>query len=176
MKFVTGIVASLVIGSLSFGAFAAKEIQKDEVAKMNLTKIGSITTSRTTSPMDAKRDLSKKADELGGTYFVVIAGEKNEKTVHANADVYQPLHTHQRSDHHSRRQALPSGQLLQLPERQPSASSVTLTALPIASRRPSIASINGCGACRRALSCFASILPCRASISRTSINDAIIAP
>jgi hypothetical protein len=35
-------------------------IQKDEVAKMNLTKIGSITTSRTTSPMDAKRDLSKK--------------------------------------------------------------------------------------------------------------------
>lgn len=28
MKFVTGIVASLVIGSLSFGAFAAKEIQK----------------------------------------------------------------------------------------------------------------------------------------------------
>ena len=89
MKLVTGIVASLVIGSLSFGAFAAKEIQKDEVAKMNLTKIGSITTSRTTSPMDAKRDLSKKADELGGTYFAVIAGEKNEKTVHANADVYK---------------------------------------------------------------------------------------
>ena len=87
MKLVTGIVASLVI-ALSFGAFAAKEIQKDEVAKLNLTKIGSITTSRTTSPMDAKRDLSKKADELGGTYFVVIAGEKNEKTVHANADVY----------------------------------------------------------------------------------------
>ncbi|MDU7833509.1 MAG: hypothetical protein E7J61_22675, partial [Enterobacter hormaechei] len=27
--------------------------------------------------------------ELGGTYFVVIAGEKNEKTVHANADVYK---------------------------------------------------------------------------------------
>jgi hypothetical protein len=27
MKLVTGIVASLVIGSLSFGAFAAKEIQ-----------------------------------------------------------------------------------------------------------------------------------------------------
>lgn len=89
MKLVTGIVASLVIGSLSFGAFAAREIQKDEVAKMNLTKIGSITTSKTTSPMDAKRDLSKKADKLGGTYFVVIAGAKNEKTVHANADVYK---------------------------------------------------------------------------------------
>ncbi|HAT3953760.1 TPA: DUF1471 domain-containing protein [Kluyvera ascorbata] len=85
MKLVTGIVASLVIGSLSFGAFAAKEIQKDDVAKMNLTKVGNITTS----PMDAKRDLSKKADEMGGKYFVVIAGEKNEKTVHANADVYK---------------------------------------------------------------------------------------
>ena len=89
MKLITGIVASLVIGSLSFGAFAAKEIQKDDVAKMKLTKIGNITTSRTTSPMDAKRDLSKKADEMGGKYFVVIAGEKNEKTVHANADVYK---------------------------------------------------------------------------------------
>ena len=89
MKLITGIVASLVIGSLSFGAFAAKEIQKDEVASMKLTKIGSITTSKTTSPMDAKRDLSKKADELGGKYFVVIAGSKNEKPVHANADVYK---------------------------------------------------------------------------------------
>ncbi len=46
MKLVTGMVASLVIGTLSFGAFAAKEIQKEDVAKMNLTKVGSITTSR----------------------------------------------------------------------------------------------------------------------------------
>ncbi len=45
MKLVTGMVASLVIGTLSFGAFAAKEIQKEDVAKMNLTKVGSITTS-----------------------------------------------------------------------------------------------------------------------------------
>ncbi len=89
MKLVTGIVASLVIGSLSFGAFAAKEIQKDEVAKLNLTKIGSITSEQPLRWMQ-KRDLSKKADELGGTYFVVIAAaRKNEKTVHANADVYK---------------------------------------------------------------------------------------
>lgn len=44
---------------------------------------------QTPQPMDARRDLSKKADELGGKYFVVIAGQKNEKTVHANADVYK---------------------------------------------------------------------------------------
>ncbi|MEF3108181.1 DUF1471 domain-containing protein [Raoultella sp. WB_B2P2-3] len=89
MKLITAILTSLVIGSLSFGAFAAKEIQKDEVATLKLTKVGSITTSKTTSPMDAKRDLSNKADELGGKYFVVIAGNKNERTVHANADVYK---------------------------------------------------------------------------------------
>lgn len=89
MKLVTGIVASLVIGSLSFGVMAAQELEKDKVAGMNLTKVGTITTSDTSAPMDAKKELSKKADELGGTYFVVIAGEKNEKTVHANADVYK---------------------------------------------------------------------------------------
>ncbi|MFJ2976888.1 YdgH/BhsA/McbA-like domain containing protein [Kluyvera sp. NPDC087067] len=89
MKLVTGIVTSLVIGSLSFGVFAAQEITKEDVAKMNLTKIGDITTSKTTSPSDAKADLSKKADELGGKYYVIIAGEKNEKTVHGNADVYK---------------------------------------------------------------------------------------
>ncbi|MBV8045456.1 YdgH/BhsA/McbA-like domain containing protein [Pluralibacter sp.] len=89
MKLVKGIVTALVMGSVSFGAFAAKEITKEDVAKMHLTKLGSITTSKTTSPMDARQDLSKKADEMGGKYFVVIAGEKNEKTVHANADVYK---------------------------------------------------------------------------------------
>ena len=89
MKLVTGIVTSLVIGSLSFGVFAAKELEKDKVKEMNLTKIGEITTSKTTAPMDARKELSKKADELGGKYFVVIAGQKNEKTVHANADVYK---------------------------------------------------------------------------------------
>jgi hypothetical protein len=66
MKLVTGIVTSLVIGSLSFGVFAAKELEKDKVAGMNLTKIGEISTSDTTAPMDARKELSKKADELGG--------------------------------------------------------------------------------------------------------------
>lgn len=60
MKLVTGIVTSLVIGSLSFGVFAAEELQKDKVKEMNLTKVGEITTSDTTAPMDAKRELSKK--------------------------------------------------------------------------------------------------------------------
>ncbi|MCI1899085.1 MAG: DUF1471 domain-containing protein [Enterobacter sp.] len=89
MKLATGIVASLVIGSLSFGVFAAKELEKDKVGEMNLTKVGEITTSDTTAPMDARKELSKKADELGGTYYVITSGSKNEKNVHATADVYK---------------------------------------------------------------------------------------
>ena len=89
MKLIKGIVTSLVIGSISFGVFAAKELEKDKVAGMNLTKIGEITTGNTTAPMDARKELSKKADELGGTYYVVTSANKNEKNVHATADVYK---------------------------------------------------------------------------------------
>jgi len=89
MKFVTGIVTSLVIGSLSFGVFAAEELQKDKVKEMNLTKVGEITTSDTTAPMDAKRELSKKADELGGKYYVITSAQKDTKNVHATAEVFK---------------------------------------------------------------------------------------
>lgn len=89
MKLVTGIVTSLVIGSLSFGALAAEELAKDKVKEMNLTKVGEITTSDTTAPMDAKRELSKKADELGGKYYVITSAEKYTKDVRATADVYK---------------------------------------------------------------------------------------
>ena len=64
MKLVTGIVTSLVIGSLSFGVFAAQELEKDKAKEMNLTKVGEISTSDTTAPMDAKKELSQKADEM----------------------------------------------------------------------------------------------------------------
>ncbi|WP_435946948.1 YdgH/BhsA/McbA-like domain containing protein [Dryocola sp. BD586] len=89
MKLVTGMVTSLLIGAVSFGAMAAQELQKFKVKEMNLTKIGTIVTNSTSSPMDAKKDLSEKADKLGGTYFVVTSGEKYTKDVHATADVYK---------------------------------------------------------------------------------------
>ncbi|VCV64924.1 hypothetical protein BANRA_05098 [Klebsiella pneumoniae] len=54
---------------------------------MNLTKVGSITTSDDVADGCPTRSV-EKADELGGKYFVVIAGQKT-KTVHANADVYK---------------------------------------------------------------------------------------
>lgn len=89
MKLATGIVASLVIGSLSFGVLAAEELQKDKLKEMNLTKIGTVTTSDTTAPMDAKAEIVKKADELGGKYYVITSGDKTGKDIHATADVYK---------------------------------------------------------------------------------------
>jgi hypothetical protein len=89
MKLVTGIVASLVIGSLSFGVMAAEEIQNDKVKEMNLTKVGDISTSDTTAPMDARKELSKKADEMGGKYYVVTSANKDQKDIRATAEVFK---------------------------------------------------------------------------------------
>lgn len=89
MKVFKTLAATLVIGSVSFGVMAAKEVTKEEVKSMNLQKIGTVTTTAETSaPMDAKKELSKKADDLGGQYFLVIAGTKHEK-ISATADVYK---------------------------------------------------------------------------------------
>jgi hypothetical protein len=126
MKLVTGIVASLVIGSLSFGVFAAKELEKDKVAGMNLTKIGEISTSDTTAPMDARKELSKKADELGGRTSSTSA-EKQTKNVRATrtsisnkkpGSALCPALLTQRPP--LPEAGLSFRQLLQLPERQPS--------------------------------------------------------
>ena len=89
MKGVTGIVTSLVIGSLSFGVFAAQDLEKDKAKEMNLTKVGEISTSDTTAPMDAKKELSQKADEMGGKYFVVTSANKDTKNVRATAEVFK---------------------------------------------------------------------------------------
>ncbi len=89
MKLLTGVVSALIMSSVAFSAMAAQELEKDKLKEMNLTKIGTIVTSDTSAPMDAKRDLSEKADKLGGKYFVVTSGEKYTKDVHATADVYK---------------------------------------------------------------------------------------
>jgi len=67
MKVFKWVVASMMMGAISFSAMAAKEVTKEEVKTMNLQKIGTVnTTAETTSPMDAKKVLSKLADEKGG--------------------------------------------------------------------------------------------------------------
>ncbi|WP_130832345.1 YdgH/BhsA/McbA-like domain containing protein [[Erwinia] mediterraneensis] len=82
------VIASLLC-AVSFSALAAQEVTKEDVQKMNLEKIGSVnTTAETTSPMDAKQELSKLADEKGGRYFLVIAGREHGR-FSATADVYK---------------------------------------------------------------------------------------
>ncbi|QEW30484.1 DUF1471 domain-containing protein [Erwinia billingiae] len=89
MKIFKTVAISLLVGSVSFTAMAAKEVTKEEVKTMNLEKIGTVTTTaEATSPMDAKKDLSKKADEKGGKYYLVIAGREHGK-FSATADVYK---------------------------------------------------------------------------------------
>ncbi|MGA7510974.1 MAG: DUF1471 domain-containing protein [Erwinia billingiae] len=89
MKIFKTVAISLLVGSVSFTAMAAKEVTKEEVKTMNLEKIGTVTTTaEATSPMDAKKDLSQKADEKGGKYYLVIAGREHGK-FSATADVYK---------------------------------------------------------------------------------------
>jgi hypothetical protein len=83
------VVASMMMGAISFSAMAAKEVTKEEVKTMNLQKIGTVnTTAETTSPMDAKKVLSQLADEKGGKYYLVIAGREHGK-FSATAEVYK---------------------------------------------------------------------------------------
>jgi outer membrane lipoprotein-sorting protein len=92
MKFISAMKAStmtaaVLAGVMSFGALAAQEISKEEATKYE--KVGTVnTTAEATSPMDAKEELSKLADEKGGKYFVVIAGREHGK-VSAIAEVYK---------------------------------------------------------------------------------------
>lgn len=89
MKIFQTVAISLLVGTVSFGALAAKEVTKEEVKTLKLEKIGTVrTTAETTSPMDAKRELSKLADEKGGQYYLVIAGREHGK-FSAIADVYK---------------------------------------------------------------------------------------
>lgn len=84
-----GALITLVAGCTVFSAFAAEEITQQQADSMKLTSLGTITTTaQTTAPMDAKRVLSKKADEKGGKYFRVIAGREHGR-ISAIAEVYK---------------------------------------------------------------------------------------
>jgi hypothetical protein len=80
-----------VLGSVSFGSMAATLLTKEDLDKNpgKYEKIGTVTTTaETTSPMDAKEELSKLADEKGGQYYVILAGREHGK-FSAIAEVYK---------------------------------------------------------------------------------------
>ncbi len=83
------LTAALLTGTLAANVMAAQEISEIEAKEKGYQKIASVnTTAETTSPMDAKKVLSQKADEQGGRYFVVIAGRQHGR-YSATADVYK---------------------------------------------------------------------------------------
>ncbi|APS33043.1 MULTISPECIES: YdgH/BhsA/McbA-like domain containing protein [Serratia] len=91
MKSLKMIIAAAVLGSVSFGSMAATLLTKEDLDKNpgKYEKIGTVTTTaQTTSPMDAKDELSKLADEKGGQYYVILAGREHGK-FSAIAEVYK---------------------------------------------------------------------------------------
>lgn len=76
-------IATMICGS----AFAAKEITKEEAKEYQ--KVGEVSTTKEhTAPSDAKAEISKKADELGGKYFVITSANEGDK-IRGTATVYK---------------------------------------------------------------------------------------
>lgn len=88
MKRIISIITLFFTATFVFSASAAELISRQQAQDMNLELIGTITTTTTNAPMDAKADLSKKADEKGGKYYVIIAADERGRTV-AAAEVYK---------------------------------------------------------------------------------------
>ncbi|HEY0210313.1 DUF1471 domain-containing protein [Acerihabitans sp.] len=89
MKNITSMAMMLAGLLLTLSAMAAEEITPQEVKEKGYEKIGTVhTTAKATAPMDVKAILSKRADEKGGKYYVIIAGRQHGK-FSATADVYK---------------------------------------------------------------------------------------
>ncbi|WP_338883592.1 MULTISPECIES: multiple stress resistance protein BhsA [Xenorhabdus] len=83
MKNVKNIVAIFALSAVSFGSFAATEVQ---VAKGE--KIGVVSVSGAATLDSLTEELSKKADEAGASYFrVVSANGQNQLT--GVAEIYK---------------------------------------------------------------------------------------
>lgn len=64
-----------------------KKTDFDKVAS-EYTKIGTISTTGEMSPLDAREDLIKKADEKGADVVVLTSGQTENK-IHGTADIYK---------------------------------------------------------------------------------------
>ncbi|HGE8301140.1 TPA: YdgH/BhsA/McbA-like domain containing protein [Serratia marcescens] len=70
--------------------FSAELLTKENFNKSpeNYVKIGTIVTSGEMAPSDAIKALSLKADEMGGSHFIITSTTTNN-IIHASADVYK---------------------------------------------------------------------------------------
>jgi uncharacterized protein YbjQ (UPF0145 family) len=90
MKLLKAMTALVLLGVFSAGAMSAQLLTKDEFAKTSdqYQEVGKVVTDGETAPSDAKKELSDKADKLGGEYYVITSANTNEK-IHASANVYK---------------------------------------------------------------------------------------
>lgn len=86
-KFSVSMIALGLTTLMCSSAFAAKEITKEEAKQYE--KVGEVSTTKEyTAPSDAMKDISQKADELGGKYFVITSGNEGDK-IRGTATVYK---------------------------------------------------------------------------------------
>lgn len=86
-KLKMGMIAVIVTSLTCVSAFAAKEITKQEAKQYQ--KVGEVsTTNEYSAPSDAMKEISQKADEMGGKYFVITSGNEGKK-IRGTATVYK---------------------------------------------------------------------------------------
>lgn len=83
----------VMLGALAFvvtNVYAAEIMKKTDFDKVasEYTKIGTISTTGEMSPLDAREDLIKKADEKGADVVVLTSGQTENK-IHGTADIYK---------------------------------------------------------------------------------------
>ncbi|MBD2791323.1 DUF1471 domain-containing protein [Xenorhabdus sp. 42] len=83
MKAIKNIMAVLALGAVSFGSFAATEVQVAQGEKIGVVSVAG------TETLDAlTKELSKKADEAGAKYFRIISAS-GQNQLNGTAEIYK---------------------------------------------------------------------------------------
>ncbi len=87
------LLLTAVLLATSYSAFSADLISAQEAKHFKLTSVGNISVSATggevSSPTDLHEALSKKADEKGGKYYVIISAREHGNNFEAVAKAYK---------------------------------------------------------------------------------------
>lgn len=94
MKITRSMIFAGLFGLTCFAsAQAAQNISKEEVKHFKLTKVGSISVAETgggiSSPSDLHQEISKRADDKGAKYYVIIAAREHGPNFDAVVDLYK---------------------------------------------------------------------------------------
>lgn len=79
----------LILAGISFSSLAAELITPQEAKDKNYKFIGTVTSkNEAMSPSDLETALAKKADKIGGKYYVIVSGKEIGRFV-GTAKVYK---------------------------------------------------------------------------------------